>query len=492
MSLGKYFLGSVAVGALLMTGVPAHAQSAVDSAVRSMRQQIKDLQERLQYLQTQINQTQQNQAQTQRTVEQIKAAPPAPAMAGEPFLKMHGISPTFSTPDGAFTMSITGRLHLDMGDYVNYSKKSTSTTPNDLNGGVKARRARLGVTGKINKVFGYTFIMDFGGSTTDNGSTIENGFVTYNGAAPFHYIAGYQDTPYSLDEATSSNDIMFLERASSQAIATGIAANDNRSAIGAWWNNDRAWVGIFGTGPTSGTNFTTTSAQLGMTGRATYQIVQTPEDTLHIGIDGEELFKPAQTSGGARTLTLKDAPELRIDNTAILNSGTIGSSTNPVTGASVIGGEVAGNLGPLYAQGEYFHIMVDRQGLSGLSFNGGYVEASYALTGEIKKYNAGSGAYHSISPAHPFSPSSGGWGAWEVAARYSVMDLNDQLGSATGIAGGKQTVYTFGINWYPSSNLRFMLDYIHANIDKQSGATAPSPNIGASMDAIAIREQFNF
>ncbi|MDE2230325.1 MAG: porin [Alphaproteobacteria bacterium] len=491
MSLGKYFLGSVAVGALLMTGVPAHAQSAVDSAVRSMRQQIKDLQERLQYLQTQINQTQQNQAQTQRTVERIKAAPPAPALAGEPFLKMHGISPTFSTPDGAFTMSITGRLHLDMGDYVNYSKKSASTTPNNFNGGVKARRARLGVTGKIDKVFGYTFIMDFGGSTTDNGSTIENGFVTYNGAAPFHFIAGYQDTPYSLDEATSSNDIMFLERASSQAIATGIAANDNRSAIGAWWNNDRAWVGVFGTGPASGTNYTTTSAQLGMTGRATYQIVQTPEDTFHVGIDGEELFKPAQTSGGARTLTLADSPELRIDNTQILKA-TVGTSANPVKGASVIGGEVAGNLGPLYAQGEYFHIMVDRQGQSGVSFNGGYVEASYALTGEIKKYNAGSGAYHSISPAHPFSPSSGGWGAWEIAARYSVMDLNDQLGSATGIAGGKQTTYTFGINWYPSSNLRFMLDYIHANIDKQSAPSGTTTNVGASMDAIAIREQFNF
>lgn len=497
MSLGRYFLGSVAVCALLTTGVPAEAQS-INSQVQNLKQQIQQLNQQLQNLQNQVQQTQQKQAQTDATVDQIKAVPAtAQASGGAPFLKMSGISPTFSSPDGNFTLSPTGRLHFDMGDYLSYSKASPSTTPNNLQSGDHARRARLGVQGIIDKDFGYAFIMDFGGSTTDNGSTIENAFLTYNGL-PVHFLVGYQDTPYTLDEATSSNDIMFLERASSQTIATEFGAGDNRSAIGAWWNSDRAWAGVFGTGNTSG-NATNGGAsgkgvasQLAMTGRLTYQLIQTPNATLHIGGDVAALIKaPVVAANSFRGLALSDSPELRIDNQSFLNTGTMGSASNPVTGGHVFGPELAGSIGPLYAQAEYFHYTVARQGLTDLNFNGGYVEASYTLTGEHRNYKPSAGAYSGITPAHSFAPNSGYWGAWELAARYSVIDLNDMLGSSTGVAGGKQQTYAVGLNWYPSTNLRFMLDYIHAKVDKQASATS-STQTGMSMDAIALRSQFAF
>jgi len=497
MSFGRYFLGSVAVGALLMTTVPAKAQS-LNSQMQSLKAQIQQLNQQLQNLQNQVQQTEQKQAQTDATVNQIKTEPAqAETSAGQPLFKMSGLSPTFSSADGANTLSLTGRLHFDMGDYLNYSKKSNSTTPNDLQSGVKARRARLGVQGKVANDFGYAFIMDFGGSTTDNGSTIENAFVTYNGL-PVHFIVGYQDTPYTLDEATSSNDIMFLERSSSQVVATEFGSGDNRSAIGAWWNNDRVWAGVFGTGNASGNSDNGgasgkgVATQIAMTGRLTYQLVRTPDATLHVGADVDALLKPPVAAANSfRGLSLSDAPELDIDKQTILNTGTMGSAANPVTGGHVFGPELAGNIGPLYGQAEYFHYTVDRQGLSDLNFNGGYVEASYALTGEQRHYKPGAGAYTSLAPAHPFAPGSGYWGAWEMAARYSVIDLNDMLGTSTGVAGGKQQTYTVGLNWYPSSNLRFMLDYIHANVDKQSSATN-STQVGAKMDAIALRTQFAF
>ncbi|MDE1968825.1 MAG: porin [Alphaproteobacteria bacterium] len=497
MSFGRYFLGSVAMGALLMTVVPAKAQS-INTQMQSLKAQIQQLNQQLQNLQNQVQQTQQKQAQTDATVDQIKTAPAsAQTQTGVPYLTMKGLSPTFSSADGANTLSLTGRLHFDMGDYLKYSKQSPSTTPNDLQSGVKARRARLGVQGKIANDFGYALIMDFGGSSVDNGSTIEAANVTYNGL-PIHFLVGYQDTPYTLAEATSSNDIMFLERPSSQTIATEFGSGDNRSAIGAWWNNDRAWVGVFGTGNASG-NSTNGGAsgkgvasQLAMTGRATYQLVQTPDATFHVGVDADALIKPPVVAANSfRGLALSDSPELRIDNQTILNTGTIGSAGNPVTGGHVLGPELAGNIGPLYGQAEYFHYTVAREGLSDLNFNGGYVEASYALTGEQRHYKPGAGAYASIAPAHYFAPASGYWGAWEVAARYSVIDLNDKLGSATGVAGGKQQTYTVGVNWYPSSNLRFMLDYIHAKVDKLASATSGTQT-GATVDAIALRSQFAF
>src|SRR5260370_31330084 len=60
------------------------------------------------------------------------------------------------------------------------------------------------------------------------------------------------DLPYTLDEASSSNDIPFMERAASGIAATNIAAGDFRSAFGARWYTDQFWAGAYVTGPTTG------------------------------------------------------------------------------------------------------------------------------------------------------------------------------------------------------------------------------------------------
>ncbi len=62
------------------------------------------------------------------------------------------------------------------------------------------------------------------------------------------------------------------------------------------------------------------------------------------------------------------------------------------------------------------------------------------LTGETHKYNSATAAYNGIVPTNPFSLEAGGWGAWEIAGRVSTINLNDQLATANGVAGGRQTV----------------------------------------------------
>jgi phosphate-selective porin OprO/OprP len=48
-------------------------------------------------------------------------------------------------------------------------------------------------------------------------SGIESTYLTYNGLnrgpVPLAFDLGYMKTPFSLEQATSSNDIMFVERA---------------------------------------------------------------------------------------------------------------------------------------------------------------------------------------------------------------------------------------------------------------------------------------
>lgn len=509
MSYKNYLLGGTALCGLLALGMPANAQSnaAFNSQIQTLQDQIRGLTQQLQSLQNQVQATQQTQAQTQRSVDQIKTQPAA--SSNGIIASMPNNRPTLSTADGQNTISLTGRFHFDAADYLSYTPQSSKVAPNGLNSGVNARRARIGVLGKVLGDWNYALVFDMGG-TNDNTSTLENAYITYNGFRPLAIEGGYMDVPYTLDEATSSNDIMFVERASSQVIAANLAAGDNRSAAGVRWNNDRLWIGVYGTGPTSGSTHTFPQ-QFGAFGRASYQVLQDANYSFHVGVDAEGLIKPptssavASTSSGFRAITIfSDRPELRVDPTQIVNAGTIGTSTNPVTGAAVYGFELAGGLGSAFAQAEYFHYNVARQGLSDVNFNGGYVQASYTLTGEARKYNPSTGAYSGIAPAHPFSLAAGTWGALEVAARYSIIDLNDQFtpgtttASSNGIAGGQQQVFTFGLNWYPNTNIRFMLDYMHGIIDKKNGgsvSTALVPlggGIGGTMDAIALRTQVAF
>jgi phosphate-selective porin OprO/OprP len=500
--------GAVGLATVLASG-SASAQSVTTEQIDKLQAQIQALQRELQSMKKKVDTVDKAYAASTPVVAKAPAAPAPTAVA-----KMSaGNRPSICTPDGLNCIAITSRLHLDVGGY-SYSPNTAGTTPQHLDSGVNARRARIGVLGTFMGDWNYALIYDFGGTSDGFGGTavgslpggatsgIENAYLSYVGFKPaggqLAIEGGYMDVPYTLDEATSSNDLMFMERASSQAIATSIAGGDNRSVFGARWNNDWAWAGAYLTGPTSGAIHSASSItpagmteQYGGFTRVTLQLVNDKAYTLHVGGNAEFLIKPALNRvTNTQTLTLSDRPELRIDPTAILSTGVIAN----VSSAQVYSAEVAASYGPLYFQGEYFFYNIDRldfANLPSLKFNGGYAQASWAITGESRPYIAGTGAYGSIVPANPFSLSSGGWGAWEVAARYSFVDLNDRLGFADGVAGGRQTIYTAGLNWYPNRNVRFMVNYLHTIIDKQVSAVNTG-DAGATIDAVAMRTQIAF
>jgi phosphate-selective porin OprO and OprP len=306
------------------------------------------------------------------------------------------------------------------------------------------------------------------------------------------------DLPYTLDEASSSNDIPFMERAAPGVVARNIAADDFRSAAGARWYTDRFWAGAYATGPTTGAihsassmNPPGTTEQLGAFTRVAGQIVSGKDYSLHIGGDAEWLIHPPHNLiANTQTLTLSERGELRIDPTTLVSTNAIAG----VSGAQVYSAEAAGTYGPLFFQGEYFWYNIDRNAfapLPSLRFQGGYAEAAYVLTGETRLYNPAAAAYGGIVPANPFSLTGGGWGAWEIAGRYSTIDLNDRVGSAIGVAGGRQTIYTLALNWYANRNVRLMFDYLHGDIAKQVSPTNFG-DAGAKFNAFAMRTQVAF
>jgi phosphate-selective porin OprO/OprP len=108
-------------------------------------------------------------------------------------------------------------------------------------------------------------------------------------------------------------------------------------------------------------------------------------------------------------------------------------------------GEFAAAFGPFTAQSEYTRVALVRIGdRPQATFDGMYVSGSVFLTGEHRPYLIEEGEFDRVIPkSHS--------GAWEVAARWSTMDLNDSS-QGVGIKGGRGTNVTLGLNWHVNPN----------------------------------------
>ena len=146
--------GAVAGPALAAVYTPAiAATSATQQAIQAQQAQIDYLKQQLQAMSDKLS-----QLQVQAAEPKVVQAPPGPKVVQSGSNKF-----SLESADGQYSIGLTGRIHLDVGDYVNYNPKSSLTSPQNLNSGFNARRARIGVTGKAAGDFTYGFIYDGGG-----------------------------------------------------------------------------------------------------------------------------------------------------------------------------------------------------------------------------------------------------------------------------------------------------------------------------------------
>ena len=150
----------------------------------------------------------------------------------------------------------------------------------------------------------------------------------------------------------------------------------------------------------------------------------------------------------------------------------------PTENVNLFGAELAWALGSLHGQAEWMAATVDQTNAGHVAFQGGYAQCAYLLTGEVRPYNHANAALGRITPQTNFGK--GGWGAFEVAVRYSWIDLNDGA-----IQGGQLQDITGGLNWYLNQYTKFQLNYIHAMLD-------PPAFADNTADIIAMRAQVDF
>jgi phosphate-selective porin OprO/OprP len=244
-----------------------------------------------------------------------------------------------------------------------------------------------------------------------------------------------------------------------------------------------------------------------------------------VGVNGSYIIKlPDLVANGLPNLsntpgatalnsfTLSDPPELTFDSNGYTLANTGALNANHV---SQWGVETAGNWKSLYGQAGYYGFEVDRSQVAYATtagtqavqpwadhFSGWYMQASWLLTGEERLYNPGTAAFTPPIVDHPLNFNNGNWGAFELAARYSDLDLNDHVnntsnvvvanaaGSPVGthtydfyntVRGGDQRILTAGLNWYPNTVVHFAFNYELIQNSKLQSGSSPNPLTGVTL-----------
>ncbi len=455
---------------------PPVAQSPTEARIAALEAQLNGLQAQIADL----------KAQQVSNIADVRATQAATTVS------ISNGKPTIASGDGQFSATLHGVMQLDTAQYFQDKTLPASvSTGRDLNSGTNFRRGRLGVDGKVFGSFDYNILLDFGGSGTDGATTLHELWIQYSGFKPLKLRVGAFAPNLGLEDAASTNGSLFPERPSSAEAARTLAGGDKRIGAQALANGDH-WLAAFAVTGAKTTDAATFDEQLGYTFRVAATPLHGYDWLIHVGANASVIATPAQTSlAGPYPVTIQDRPELREDGTQLVSSGAVDAA-----GARHWGLELAGQKAGLTVQGEYFDYQIQRHGAAaGVTdprFTGWYVEAGWVLTGEARKYNTGTAAFDAPPVAHPFDPAANAWGTWELAARYSVLDLNYHEGAALAadrLRGGDQTIWTLGVNWFLNPAVKLQLDYLDVSVDR---LTAAGLQAGQDYHAINLRSQFAF
>lgn len=132
--------------------------------------------------------------------------------------------------------------------------------------------------------------------------------------------------------------------------------------------------------------------------------------------------------------------------------------------------------GPLGLMGEY--VANDQKFskaplVSHLQQSAWQIQGSFVLTGENATYTG-------VTPRRPFDLKAGGWGAFELVARYGAVYLDPSAFSTSPLAAdtrfaspikSAQQIHEWGVglNWYLNKNIKLVLNYEQSRFDGGAG-----------------------
>lgn len=331
----------------------------------------------------------------------------------------------------------------------------------DLSDGTAIRRARLFIKGTLYNDWQYKLDYDFVAGGTKG---IKDAFLAYKVNDSVQLITGNYKVPFSLEFQASSHANTFIERSLAFALSPGRHLG---AGINMFKDNWSLQAGIFGNRihqSNAGQDEETLIA-----GRLVWLPVKNDDYFVHIGVAGLH-----SNNGDNNSLRFKSNPESYVASTQLVDTGAIPD----VDDYSQIGFEAAVNYQRLNVQSEYIQSSVNT-GLESLDFNSWYIQSSLFLTNDRRVYKKGK--FGIVKPQSILGQD--GTGAWELAMRYSEIDLN-----ASDVIGGIERNMTLALNVYATPEIRFTAEYLKVLEVSKNNPTTDN----ASVDLGQVRVEWVF
>ena len=405
----------------------------------------------------------------------------------------------FESGDKNFAFHIGGRTQIDTIWLQNNPAAFGAVNGAGSRDATDFRRARLRADGTIYKTIDYVVEYDFVNSVNGNPGTPASASNVIPVTAPtdgyftFHETpivgnvkVGLQKEPIGLEHLTSSRHLDLMERSFNQDAYTG--PNNNGFSLGAsaynhFGEDDRGWwqTGVF-KNSVNPFAYAADDGAYAWTSRLVYLLWDEDEGRklLHVGgsysnRDPLDKIRRIRSRG-----SLRNGPGAL--NPVFADSGTFVTDDENLYAA-----EMSMVLGSFQLQSEYIASTnsnaTNLSGNHGTYFtNGYYVMASYFLTGEHRAYDKKAGVFGRVIPFRnsrwcPEDCAEQGWGAWQILARYSNLDLND-----SGITGGRIDDYTAGVNWFLNPNMKIQANYVF--MDRNSPTQPDGASVASGVGGI--------
>lgn len=464
--------------------------SPPEPATRFLRENQPDLVEELyeQVLELEPN------ADTRRAIERVREVD-AETEGGTDTSDEEWIESKWVQNKKNLTLNWGGRIHSD---WTTFANDSDFGGQSDY---IEFRRLRLMAAGEGYGIYFYQLELEFSPDLTlapqagvtgvpNAGIELKDAYLGMRDVAGFGTVRiGHYFTGMGMDSQTSSNHLTFMERSLVGRFLPGrefgIEAASNTVDERLIWS-----YGLFAYEMREASRVIEDDNQgyrlIGrVAGTPYYDEPSEGRYLLHTGI-GYCYSRPRMTDllagTNVRAVEFDARPEVHRGDT-LVSTGALDANY-----FHQVATELAWVNGPLFIQNEFVWTGVEEATQGPMSFYGTNVDVGYFLTGESRAYNRRQGKFDQIIPIENAwfvrtpGNSSVGWGAWQIAGRWSYMDLSET---------GDQRLQdvTLGVNWYLNPHSRLMFNWVHAIADNSFRITVAEKAQG---DILSMRFQVDF
>ena len=490
--------------ALILAGlVSSHNAFANDSTeLEELRNQVQELSQQVKVLARKGEITEEETVAAKKTTPVVKAS-------------SSGFG--FESADGKNVIKLRGLLQADYRSFQDGANDVRNRSNNragnldangfhDANDSALLRRIRPTIEGTVNGKYDFRFTPDFGNGNTQ----IIDAYIDARLSPSFKIRAGKYKPFVGLERLQSASDIKFVERS---YVTNAILPNRDVgiSVYGDVLGDKLNYALGINNGVVDGGNISS-GTEFDGNRELTARLFATPfkEDANTLSGLGFGIAGTFTNSDGERNLDFTNTSAADASRNGLPSYLTEGQQTFFRYGsASVADGKriritpqanyYYGSFGLI---AEYARVSQDVSLLSStssnvptvfvagstkkLSHDAWQIAATYLITGEDSSFKG-------VKPKQDFDIDKGGWGAWELVARYSELNLDeDTFKNKAGNSFSTDTyanlsesaqsakTWTAGVNWYLNQNAKVQLNYAHTKFAGGAGIGITAINAAGS------------